>query len=184
MAAAKHFLLLVRGKDRPGILAAVTQVLYIAGCNLEDVSVAHSAGEFALLVQFSGPDALSEDSVESALERVGRELELAFEVKPVEDKTAKAAAKARGKMALISVHGPDRPGLLFRLSSQLAKLKVNLLELNTHRMAESRHAPGAVLFLEAELPPKMEGEELKKKLAGLGKELGVSMHVKAVRGGH
>jgi len=179
----RHFLLLVKGKDRPGILAAVTQVLYIAGCNLEDCSVAHSGGEFALLVRFSGPDALSEETVEKALERVGAELELKFEVKPLEGKDARPP-KAKGKMALISVHGPDRPGLLFRLSSALAKLKVNLTELNTYRMAESRHEPGAVLFLEVELAPKMDGEQLKKKLAALGKELGVSVSVKGVRGGH
>lgn len=181
--APRHFLLLVTGKDRPGILAAVTQVLYIAGCNLEDCSVAHSGGEFALLVRFTGPDALTVESVEKSLERVGGEMDLRFEVKPLEGKAARPP-KPKGKLALISVHGPDRPGLLFRLSSALAKLKVNLTEVSTHRMAESRHEPGCVLFLEAELPAKLDGDNLKGELSALGKEMGLTITVKPVRGGH
>jgi len=178
----KHLLLLVTGRDRPGILAAVTQILYIGGCNLEDVSVSHVSGEFALLVRFAGPSTLTADGVDKSFDRLRREMGLEFRVSELSPKEAKPPRK-KPRMALISVHGPERPGLLFRLSSALAKLRVNLTEVSTHRMAESRHRPGAVLFLEAELPAQLDGDVLKKRLAALGKEMGLSIAVKPVRAG-
>lgn len=181
MTRMNHFLLQVTGKDRPGILAAVTQVLYISGCNLEDLSVAHVGRDFAFLMRFVGPENLSEAAVSRSLERVGREYDLRIEVRVLGG--AEAKPPKAGRLALISVHGPDRPGMLFRLSSALAKLKVNLIEVNTHRMAESRHKPGAVLFLEAEMPAKMDEDALKRKLSELGKEMGLTITLKPERGG-
>ena len=182
MSKTNSFLLRVTGKDRPGILAAATQVLYISGCNLEDISVAHIGEDFAFLMRFSAPEALTEESVSKSLDRVAREMDLRFEVMALSGARAKAPKPRR--LALISVHGPDRPGMLFRLSSALATLKVNLLEVNTHRMAESRHKPGAVLFLEAEMPAKMDSAVLKRALASLSKELGVTFSVQQATGGH
>lgn len=172
-----HFLLRVTGKDRPGILAAVTQALYIAGCNLLDASVCGIGGHFALLISFEGPAALTPESVKKSLERLTREMELSADVEPLSVGEAKPA-KPKGHLALISVHGKDRPGLIFRLSSALAKLKVNLTDVTTHRMAESRHAPGFVLFFEAEVPRTLSVDELRRKLHVLGKALGLSIGVK------
>jgi len=133
-----------------------------------------------MLVAFSGPAALTADTVKRALERVRGELGLTVEVGPLSAKEAKPH-KPRGHLALISVHGPDKPGVLFRLSSLMAKLKINLTDVNTHRMAESRHAPGFVLFVEAEVPPSLSLDDVRKKLQALGKELGVSITAKAAK---
>ena len=42
--------LTVIGKDRPGIIAKVTDVLYRTGCNLEDISMTVLEQEFAMMV--------------------------------------------------------------------------------------------------------------------------------------
>ena len=43
-------ILTVLGKDRPGIIAGVTEALFRAGCNLEDISMTVLEGEFAMMM--------------------------------------------------------------------------------------------------------------------------------------
>ena len=49
----KHAILTVIGKDRPGIVANVTEILFEYGCNLEDASMTILEGEFAMIVVLS-----------------------------------------------------------------------------------------------------------------------------------
>jgi predicted amino acid-binding ACT domain protein len=44
------WLLVVTGKDRPGIIAGATGVLYAAKANLEDISMTILEGVFAMIV--------------------------------------------------------------------------------------------------------------------------------------
>ncbi|NNK96454.1 MAG: amino acid-binding protein, partial [Desulfobacterales bacterium] len=47
---SKKFLLTAFSKDRPGIVADLSQVIYENGYNLEDSSMTNLAGEFAILL--------------------------------------------------------------------------------------------------------------------------------------
>jgi predicted amino acid-binding ACT domain protein len=49
-----RFAVSVFGRDRPGIVAAVTRVLADAGCNLEDTSMTILRGHFAMMLVISG----------------------------------------------------------------------------------------------------------------------------------
>jgi glycine cleavage system transcriptional repressor len=51
-----RFAVSVFGRDRPGIVAAVTRVLADAGCNLEDTSMTILRGHFAMMLVISGGD--------------------------------------------------------------------------------------------------------------------------------
>ena len=48
-----RFIMTAFGKDRPGIVADVTEMLYENGCNLEDTSMTLLAGEFTLILLFT-----------------------------------------------------------------------------------------------------------------------------------
>ena len=49
----KKYIMTAFGKDRPGIVADVTQVLYENGCNLEDTSMSLLSDEFTINLLFS-----------------------------------------------------------------------------------------------------------------------------------
>ncbi len=46
---SKKFLLTAFSKDRPGIVADISQLIYENGCNLEESAMTNLAGEFAML---------------------------------------------------------------------------------------------------------------------------------------
>jgi glycine cleavage system transcriptional repressor len=56
------------GKDRPGIVAGVSKVLFEAGCNLEDSSMTILEGEFAMILVVSLPEALKIEQLDKKFE--------------------------------------------------------------------------------------------------------------------
>ena len=51
----KRILLTISGKDKPGIIAKVTGILFARGCNLEDVSMTLLEGQFAMMMTVCVP---------------------------------------------------------------------------------------------------------------------------------
>jgi len=57
------------GPDRPGIVQAISSAIYESGANIEDSRMAVLAGDFALIVLFSGsPDSVEKVRAEVRLE--------------------------------------------------------------------------------------------------------------------
>src|SRR5947209_4071447 len=89
-----HVALAAVGADRPGIVAAVTQVLVERGCNLEDASMAILRGHFAMMLVVDVPDAHAPSTLEAALAPVADAFELVITVRPLADADAITPAPA------------------------------------------------------------------------------------------
>ena len=50
----KKFIMTAFGKDRPGIVADVSQIIYENGCNLEDSTMTLLEDEFTIILLFAG----------------------------------------------------------------------------------------------------------------------------------
>src|SRR5262245_31384377 len=107
----QHFLLSATGPDRPGIVAALSKKLFDAGCNLEDSSMTRLGSEFAILLILSGPSSFASDS--SVFREVARRFSLAVSVRKISAREA-TTPRARARQ-LVSVHGADRPGLVYHV---------------------------------------------------------------------
>jgi glycine cleavage system transcriptional repressor len=157
------------GRDRPGIVAAVTSELADAGCNLEDSSMTILRGHFAMLLGvLAGPDA---DAVALAerLEPVALRLDLDVSVRPIHDQVTGAAPL--GEPYVIAVYGADRPGLVARVSGALAARDVNIVDLETRLVGEPE--PVYVMHFQVEVPPGRADEvaaDLREVAADLGVE--------------
>ena len=68
----KKFIMTAFCKDRPGIVADVSQVIYENGCNLEDSSMTSLSDEFAIILLLSGRE---EGDLEEQLSKGCRRLE-------------------------------------------------------------------------------------------------------------
>ena len=164
------------GKDRPGIVAGVTEVLYKLGCNLEDSAMTRLEGEFAIMLIFSSPPKITQDKLDQAFELLERRLQLAVHLKPL---TAQETRKPQpgGKGYLISVYGADRPGIVFKVSEILSRAKVNITDVHTHRSAGG--GPSLYLMLlEVEVPARPSVASLEQQLKRLATRLGVEVSVR------
>lgn len=173
-----HFAVTIISKDRPGIVADTTEVLYRLGCNIEDSSCTMLGGDFAiiLIVTHEKPfsKALLADEFRLLHERTG----LLVNLRTLHEDEIRHQQQD-GELCLISVYGSDQPGIVYRVTRTLADRAVNITDLNT-RLIGTTEAPVYVLMLEALLPTGMSVEEVAALLAPIREELQVEIGVRAI----
>lgn len=166
------------GRDRPGIVAAITSALLEAGGNVDDSQMSILHGQFAVMLIVSVPEDASLESLETRLEAVGREIGLGgITVSPVDD-----LDRGPGPTHVLTVYGADRPGIVHDTADTLASLGVNITDLRTRRtgdpdsplytlMVEIAVPEGAVPELELALDRLRESKMLEARLAELESEV-------------
>jgi len=158
------FAVAVMGRDRPGIVAAVSGALLGLGGNVEDAMTSLLSGHFALMLVCSTPASVSPGEVRAALASLPGDLQVA-----VWD-LDRQLERSRPTHVL-TVYGPDRPGIVHHVASVLAQAEVNICDM-TCRLSE-----GALyaLTLEIEVPRQRSiGEleaSLRETIAPMGLEL-------------
>ncbi len=173
---SKRWIVTALGKDRPGIVAGVTQVLYKLGCNLEDSAMTRLEGEFAIMLIFSSPAKAGDAQLRKAFEPLARRLKLVVHLKPLTTQETSAPHK-RGNPYLLSVYGADRSGIVFRVADALARAGVNISDVHTHRSA-GKPPYLYLMLLEIEVPARVTMVSLERTLKQLGKRLGVEVSVR------
>jgi len=173
----RRWIVTALGKDRPGIVAGVTKVLYQLGCNLEDSAMTRLESEFAIMLIFSTGRRISPLRLRQAFLAIERRLQLVVHLKPLSSAETRAPRGA-GNRHLISVYGGDRPGIVFRVAELLARHRINVTDVHTHR---SRGAARSLylMLLEVEIPPRLAVPAFERRLKGLGKRLGVQVSLRA-----
>ncbi|MGH3443263.1 MAG: glycine cleavage system protein R [Nitriliruptorales bacterium] len=153
------------GTDRPGIVAAVAEVLRDTGGNVADSAMTILGGRFAIMLLVE--TGLDPDGLRDALDRGTGNLGL----------TVAVTEAARGGAAsepthVLSVYGADRPGLLAGAGRVLADLDVNITDLSTRVLPPADH-PVYAMVLEVALPDALDAAALESALVELGDEIGV-----------
>jgi glycine cleavage system transcriptional repressor len=143
----------VVGVDRPGIVSAITKVLFDRGCNLEDVSSTILRGHFSMMLVVETPAEADPADLESSLVDAGRDLGLIVTVRPVEE----ASAEVPDPTHMVSVYGADKPGIVFKVAEALATVGANITDLTSRVIGErsigQEGAPVYAVMLEVAFPP-------------------------------
>jgi len=172
-----HFAVTIIGKDRPGIVADVTEILYRLGGNVEDSSCTMLGGDFAMILIVSHPKPF----VKSRLTEEFRGLHglgLSVYVRSLHENEV-CYRSPQGELCMVSVYGSDQPGIVFRVTRELADRGINITDLNT-RLIGTKEEPVYVMMLEAALPEGLSIEDAEGLLEKLKKELKVEISVRAI----
>jgi glycine cleavage system transcriptional repressor len=140
------------GRDRPGIVAAISRGLLDLEGNIEDSQMSILRGHFAVMLIVRLPDAADPGDLEGRLQRVREELELeAIAVNQVDDLGGTSPRPSH----VITVYGADHPGIVHAVSAALAERRVNITGLET-RLAGAADSPLYVMILEVAVPEASE----------------------------
>lgn len=165
------------GRDRPGIVAAISGVLFELGGNLEDSRMSILRGHFAVMLIVELSDDAARGRLESELEDVRKRLDLeAISVSEVE--TLRAVPDA-GPSHVLTVYGADRPGIVHRITALLAERGVNVTDLST--LLAGGTGPVYVMVIEIALGGESE-EELRAALEAAAAELEVDVSLRPLEG--
>lgn len=171
---ANYALLSAIGKDKPGIVASVSAVLFQAGCNIEDSTMARLGGDFAIMLMLRLPEGFTSQQLAERLSAAQRHMQLTVNVADILPEEVEPQAESARH--LILVYGSDRPGIVARLTALLAERNVNITNLRTNVI--QRAEPLYVMTIEVELPSFIDQVELSKPLQAVAKELGVQVEIK------
>ena len=169
-----HFAVSAVGRDKPGIVAAVTGVLVDHDCNLEDTSMSILRGHFAMMLVVAGPDSLDAAALEQALGASTGGFDLVVAVRQIDDEVPDSV---EGDSWTVAVYGADRPAIVHTITSLLAGMGVNVTDLTTRLIGEADR-PVYAMVLEATLPDGVSAEDVAARLDEEAATLGVecSLH--------
>lgn len=173
----KNVVLTGVGRDRVGIVAKLSKVLYEIGCNLLDSSMTLLRGEFAVILMAQLPEDSTIEELKEKLREAESELEMNVYVRELKDDELEEETEDKTAY-IISVYGADRPGIVFGVTEELARLKVNLTDVETKKTSSDK--PIFYMVLEVTLPDEMTESGLKSELAKKAEKLDVDVSVQAV----
>ncbi|GAA3111877.1 amino acid-binding protein [Nonomuraea salmonea] len=150
----------VLGVDRPGVIAAVTGSLADCGVNIQDSTMTLLGGHVAMMLLVSG----DLDPAELT-KRVGAP-DLVVTASAIAARRHFCGGYGGGLGYVLTVHGPDRPGIVSAVSAVLAEDGGNITGMST-RLTGRLY----VLIADVELPKDVDVAALMRRLAAVGASL-------------
>ncbi|MGO8942762.1 MAG: glycine cleavage system protein R [Syntrophobacteraceae bacterium] len=168
----KKIIISVLGHDRPGIIAAVSQVLFRNGCNIEDVSQSILQTEFAGVFIASYPEALNTDELRGRLREALDPMRLSVLLCEVDHTGVWETPPS--EPFVITTMGPDRPGLVAGITELLARFGVNISNLKAvFRGGDNPHRN--TMIYEVDIPLEVDQNLFREALYERGRQLGLDV---------
>ena len=160
------------GRDCPGVVAAVSRLFGDMGCNIEAMAQTMLSGAFAAIFVVSAPEEMAAERGEGAcgadclrlrleegLERAG--VDLSVLVRPAIAEQWGAGLNC--EPFVVTVDGPDRPGLIGEMSRVFGRHGVNIENL---KALLGEGGEGKALFVfEVMVPDTVDLGRLRRELA-------------------
>ena len=178
MSTRQWFAIAAIGRDRPGIVADLSEFVFGCGCNLEDASMTMLGHEFATLMVVSGIGTDLLDRLSSAARKLEWERRLTIFLRPLEAEPPKSPGASHGNWTL-TAQGVDKAGIVAGVARCLADRQVLISDLRGRvtPMPESG-TPLYTLSLRLLVPPQTDTRELASALTRAGDRLDVEVALK------
>jgi glycine cleavage system transcriptional repressor len=172
----RHFAVSAIGRDRPGIVSAVSKVLLEHSGNLEDSQMTILRGRFTIMLIVSTPDNVDQGRLEGELrDTAGR---LGLDAVSLSEVTEFEPEAEPPPSHIVSVYGVDHPGIVHGVTTALSDEDVNITDLSTRLAAGQDGEPIYAMILEVALPPGKAVESIERRLAEVRKGQGVELTVR------
>ena len=170
----KKMIISVLGKDRPGIIAAVTRILFELDCNIENVSQTILQKEFSGIFIVAVNDRLSGSTLHRQLEAGLGPMGLHVYEKPLSD--ASQTPPAPSEPFVITTKGPDRKGLVAGITAVMADHRVNVTNLQA--VFKGGDDPNAnIMIYEVDIPNDADQQALRQSLREKARDLSLDISI-------
>ncbi len=162
----------VIGRDRPGIVASVSRVLYQNRCNIEELSQTAIRGQYAMILIASTSNREVLGGLKSDLAELARELDLDINLREIKPEELTPYYGGETEPFIITVWGEDRPGLVYGITEVLAERGINITNLDARVTLVGSKQEYIQLF-EVDIPKGVNLDLLQEKLRQRGQEMEV-----------
>lgn len=177
MQASQYYLVITAlGKDRPGIINAITHQVSLAGCNIEDSRFALFGENFTFIMMLSG-DWQAITQIELVLPKLGVELDLLIVMK----RTPAMTREPVNSIMRLQIDVPDSPGLIQQFTQLFDPKESNIAELISKTEFDSA-AQGTKLYVQMaiQLAASADLHEIEKRIKSLCKKLNANYTISMI----
>lgn len=162
----------ILGTDKPGLVSSISEVLESHGANWSESRMAHLAGKFAGILQVS-VDETNIEALTIALDDLqSKGLKIQIETAQTSEKTPAT------KTLNVEILCQDRVGIINDVTEVLAKLNVNIEELDS--TVKEASMAGGMLFsaeLTLGLPKGVSADEVEDSLEEMSDQLMIDINL-------
>ncbi len=164
----------VIGRDRPGIIANVSAVLYQNRCSIEELSQTAIRGQFAMILIASVAEGVSVRELKNDFAELAQDLDLDINLRQLRPEDRIPFKAGETEPFIIIVRGEDRPGLVYGIAEILAERGINITNLAARVALLSQKSEYMQVF-EVDIPKELDYSLIQEKLRQRGQEMGVSV---------
>jgi len=164
----------VIGRDRPGIVANVSGVLYRHRSSIEELSQTVIRGQFAMILIASLGEEASVPVLKGELRDLSRDLDLDIDLRRLKPEDLIPYQSGETEPFIITARGKDRPGLVYGITELLAERGINITNLGA-QVARLGQELEYIQVFEVDIPKNLDYGLLQEKIHQRGQEMGVSV---------
>jgi glycine cleavage system transcriptional repressor len=165
----------VLGQDRPGIIAAITHLLYELDCNVENISQTILQTEFSGIFIIGAPPGVDIEDLRRQLTERLAPLGQTVHLKPFQAGPA-FCPSADCQPFVIVTKGPDQKGLVARITKILASYGVNVTNLQAV-FKGGLDPSNNIMIYEVDIPLSVNQKALRGDLREKADELGLEISI-------
>ncbi len=173
------YILSAVGRDRPGIVADLAQLIFDCEANLEDSRMTILGNEFAAILLCSGSSSDLERRLSDGARRLEWEHRLTIFLRPLEGEPRPPVPAPGTQLVRIETEGSDRAGIVASICRTLADHRVNIADLRSQSLASPSGSAIYRMTILAEVPNSLAVPELSKALDEAGARIGVEVRLEA-----
>jgi glycine cleavage system transcriptional repressor len=180
----RWFALSAIGRDRPGIVADLAELIYECDCNLEDSSMTILGSEFAVLLLLTGEGEGIEPRLASACKRLEWEKRLTVFFRPLEGEPIPYRTSHRAVPYELQAVGVDKAGIVAKVARCLADHRINISQMHT----QSRPEPGTgtpiyTMRITMDVPGDVAEADMRRRLEAIARDLHIDVTLERKRDG-
>jgi len=167
----RWFILSAIGRDRPGLVSELAQLVLDADANLEDSRMTILGSDFAVILLCSSGDRDAADRLAIGAKRLEREHGLTILLRTLEDGRRPSVPAPGTRLYRVEAVGEDRAGIVAGLCRVIADSGVNICELTTRSCPGPGGSPHYELAIVAEIPENADVRALRQALGEVADRL-------------
>jgi glycine cleavage system transcriptional repressor len=169
-----RFIMTAFGRDRPGITAEVTRLLYINDCNLHETIMSILAEEFTLNLLFSSTNNNILEQLTKECRRLEHETGISAFVRPLSQQPFNPIGPY--KTCQLKIEGLDQAGIVYKTSQFLAHRALNIVHLDSKvNAAPESGASIYTMTIQLQIPEHFSLSQLETDLVELADDLHVDV---------
>ena len=158
------FVLSAIGRDRPGLVAELAQLIFDCDANLEDSRMTILGSDFAVILLGSHGAPETAERLAVGAKRLERDHGLTILIHPLEEGPRNEPTSENARVRRVRAAGQDKAGIVASVCRTLAEHGVNIAELTSRTRPGPGGEPHYEMEILAELPQRADEEALRAAL--------------------